>query len=281
MKKLLLLIILSFQFSFGQVKLWNNKLEKIKTKGTFLTINKEILDGNSNKTDEIFGVFPTYTLAGTLLPFVFKYGNSTLKSLTSKDEKDYASENLSINNFILPFDELENDSIHFNIALNYYPKGEDESLVASKYIFTVNRESNSLTIKLDSADEEDYIPVKSKKKYDFVLETFDITVHAEIISNVNDTIQKVELKTLGTTKITRTVASFRGGIDEIRNNGMVLYPKYDSKNKEIIIKNLIFSCNVKYLNPYGLMQSSINKFLENNSDTNESLLNTIFVESDD
>ena len=128
---------------------------------------------------------------------------------------------------------------------------------------------------------ENYIPVKIKRKYDYVLETFEFQVSAIAQTKLNDSIMVVELKDLGSTKITRTVSSFTKDISEIWNKGIVFVPKFNNSGKQIKIKQLIISCSITYLNPYGIYQSTINKFLENNSDTNESLLEMIFIKSED
>lgn len=265
-------------FAKGQVKIWNSERDNVKTKGTLLTIEKEV----EIPTDpQIKILFPASTVVGTLLPFAFKYGNSALKQLTSKDEKDYNSENLSLNKMAIGFDELRNDSIRFNTSLKYYQKGKDEISLASQYWFSIKKKENSIIFSLDKTDLENYIPIKIKKNYDYVLETFEFQVSAVAQTKLNDSITVVELKDLGSTKITRIVSSFSRGASEIWDNGIVFVPKYNSNGKEIEIKELIISAKITYLNPYGLSQSTMNKFLENNSDTNESLLNTIFIKPEE
>jgi hypothetical protein len=273
-----LLTLLFSIFAKGQVKIWNSERDNIKTKGTLLTIEREV---EIQSDPQIKILFPASTVVGTLLPFAFKYGNSALKELTSKDEKEYSSENLSINKMNIEFNELDNDSIKFNTSLKYYKKGEDEISLASMYWFSIKKGENSVIISLDDTSLENYIPVKTKKKYDYVLETFEFQVSAVAKTRLNDSISVVELKDLGSTKITRTVSSFSKGISEIWDNGIVFVPKFNSSGKEIEIKELIISPKITYLNPYGLSQSTLNKFLENNSDTNESLLNTIFIKAED
>jgi hypothetical protein len=277
-KKVTLILVLVTYSSFGQVKLWNQDRDKIKTKGTYLTIDREVQVPQPNQ--KVLGIFPAATAAGTVLPFVFKYGNSALKKLTAKKEEDYSSEINSVNNIAFKFNQLDNDSI-FTSTLHYYLKGNSIDSIASKYSFSLKKKNNFLIISLIDSSEENYIPVKPRRKYDFIIETFEITVQAEQYVNLNDTIKKVELTNLGTAKITRHIPSFTLGIDEIINNGLVFLPKYSSSGKEIKIENIILTCKIKYLNPYGLSQSNINNFLENNSDTNEALLNTIFVEPED
>mgnify|MGYP005847576615 CR=1 FL=1 len=135
MKAKIILTVLTLLFSLttkGQVKLWNSEKDKIKTKGTLLTLE---IQGDSEKEQG----FLTSTVVGTLLPFAFKYGNSALKELTSKDEKEYSSENLSINKISVEFNELNYDSINFNTFLKYYKKGEDEISIASRYSFSIKR----------------------------------------------------------------------------------------------------------------------------------------------
>jgi len=273
----LLIFLVISSCVIGQVKLWNKELKKIKTKGTFLTIEEQSVVPE-NSTEKIFGLIPAATVAGTLLPFAFQYGYTALKSITSKKETDYNSENISFNNLTLDFKRLKKGKVNISTILNYYPKGKSDSEIASKYSLSIEKVNNSLVVSLADVSKENYVPVKSKRKYDFIIQTIDVTVQAEIITKISEKVNKVELSKLGAAKITRTIASFTNGEQKILNKGMVLLPKYNSAGKEVEIKNLILSCKVTYLNPYGLTQSSLNKFLEDNSDTNESLFNTIFVE---
>ena len=152
MKTKITITLFSLLFSLcakGQVKIWNSERDNIKTKGTLLTIKKEV----EIPTDpQIKILFPASTVVGTLLPFAFKYGNSALKQLTSKDEKEYNSENLSLNKMAIGFDELRNDSIRFNTSLKYYQKGKDEISLASQYWFSVKKKKNSIIFSLNNTD---------------------------------------------------------------------------------------------------------------------------------
>lgn len=290
MKKITLILIFIYSISIqGQVKLWNSKssCKPLNTKGTFLLLDSdssELKLKEKKKPKDGFekGIFAATTLVGTALPFAFQYGNTALKNLTSKDEKDYSSEISSLNNVSIPVSVIDTSDVKFKATLFYYPKGKTAYQKASNYTFTIKKETNSFTISIDSISDidEDYIPVKTKKNYDYILETFDISLHAvtktEIDKKKEEEI-KVELTSLGTTKITRNIASFRGNVSEVLNRGKIFFPKFTDSGKEVKIDKLIITCKITYLNPYGLTQSTLNKFLENNSDTNESLLNTIFV----
>lgn len=269
-----ILSLLICSSSIAQVKLWNNKLKKIKTKGTFFTIegNKKVSLNGNNK---IFGISAVST-AGVIIPYAISYGNSALKALTSKNEADYNSENLTLNNLILNYDDFNKKGTIIKTVLNYYPKKSIKSKLASEYKFLLKEEKNSLIISISDISEN-FIPVKSKKSYDYILQTFDFNIKAHISTKTKNKLNREEIIDLGTTKITRQISSFTKGIYEKANSGAILIPKLDKAGEEINIKSLIISCNLKYLNPYGMNQSSINKFLENNSDTNESLLNTIFI----
>lgn len=275
-------IFLSYHISICQVKLWNSDLNKVKTKGTYLTVNKEIKDVKLQSDQyQIFGIFPATTVAGAILPFAFQYANSALKNLTARDEKDYFSENISINSLSIPFKEFKDDSVIFNAELKYFAKGTSKSTIASKYIFSINLENYSLIVSLNNTNGEKYLPIKSKINYDFIIETFDITIQAELHTKINDSIQRIELRELGTTKITRTLPSFTQDVEQIFNKGMVFFPKNDNEGNIINIENIILTCKITYLNPVGVTNSSLNKFLENNSDINESLFKAIFIKSKD
>ncbi|MBO3117502.1 hypothetical protein J4050_12130 [Winogradskyella sp. DF17] len=260
---------------FSQVKLWNKDRDKIKTKGTYLELEyNEPVDSSNNKLLNI----GLNTVAGALIPYAISYGNSILKNITSVDEKDYNSSNHSINSVSIPYSNLDKER-KFSAVLHYFGRGKSKDAIASRYGFNLNKSDNILKISLDTVTiQEKYIPVKIKKKYDFILETFEVTIKAEMSTIKKDSTKVLEIKELGTAKITRLVPSFIASKTRIVNESAFILPQATAKNEKITIHNLLVSTTVTYLNPYGLTQSSLNQFLESNTDTNEALLKAIFLE---
>lgn len=267
--------ILLFVFSFhtmAQNKLWNKDRDAVKIKGAFLTIKKVSASQGQQK------LFPPMTFAAQAVPFAVSYGNQFLKRITAKDENDYSAELTTINQIQLDSTDLAEGSLGFELLLQYYEKGQASVSLGSKYGLTLVNTKEALQFSLKDTSRENYIPVKTKRKYDYVLETFEFQVLA-LVETYNDSVLiSRELKDLGSTKINRTIGSFRNEKSKTWNKGLIYYPMSNSKDKRTKINALVIKAKLSYANPYGLSQSTFNKFLEGTSETNEKLLKTLLIQ---
>lgn len=262
--------------SFGQVKIWDKNLKGKKTKGVICLL--DLKESEENGIEKIAGLIPAYTVAGMLLPYAIKYGNYALKQSTSKKEEDYKSEHSSLNKVTLKFGGLGENTAVVSARLYYFDKDSTKKKQAAVYNFEFQKKNEFITINLIDQKEE-FVPVKSKKKYDLIIETFEFSLQAISIITKNDSTKIRKLIDLGSSKIFRVLPSFTKSTKPIIYHGAVLIPNFTGSGDEILITDLIVSCKVNYLNPYGLTTSALNTFLEDNSDTNEEILNSIFIQT--
>ncbi|MCK5168569.1 MAG: hypothetical protein KAQ75_01715 [Bacteroidales bacterium] len=278
MKKIITILTLSLVIQtslFSQVKMWNKELKVEKSKGMFCTLETREIKP-IEKDSKAF--IASATIVGTLLPYAIKYGNYAFKKATGKDEKNYKSESSSLNKLILKSKTLNDSIVIISANQFFYKKGDTCKDTATKYSFTIQKKDSSLNIIFTKA-EEHFSPVKLKKKYDLIITNFNISVQARVIEQIDGVKSKQKIIDLGTSTIYRINPSFRLSNGEIINQGNYLIPKYSDKGK-IVIKEFIISFKINHVNPYGLTTSSLNDFLEKNSDTNEELLNTIFIKKE-
>lgn len=286
MKTVLLVLLMGAAItSKAQVKIWNEHGNKIKTKGTMLSMRtipkndyQNLMD-NQLEADLISGI----TVVGMVLPYIYKIGVNTLKSATANKKEDYTKEYSSLNSIDLnDIKVLSNDGLGFTCNFDYFNKGGDTKESMSKYSFSAGYESEEqyFSVELLKADEL-YLPVKTKKKYDLITEVFEFTVVAKVIVHKKD--KKVtKIMELGKSKICRIIPSYRTkskSLGIIYSDGVNM-PTHTENGDKIEYVTLSIVCGAKFLNPIGATKSGINSFLENNSEGIEGLLN-LTIKSED
>lgn len=236
----------------------------------------------ANKEDKKFAIIPGFTVAGVVLPFVYKIGISTLKKSTAKKEEDYTEEYSSLNGIELDAKTLIESTVVFKSKIEYYAVKSPSSDLAAEYIFATNfdDETRVLEFSLLNSDEK-YLPIKTKKKYDLVLEVFDFTVVAKVIIPNKNGKKVTKLMELGTAKISRILPSYQMIVEknEERFIGGIIVPKHTESGQEIEYISISILGSVKYVNPIGTTQGGLNSFLEDNSEALEGLLN-LTIESE-
>jgi hypothetical protein len=272
------LLILGTITTQAQVKIWDDEGKNIKTKGTLLEL--ESFDTNRNSGDKQMadaGFIAGFTVVGTVLPALINLGVTTAKSASAKKEEDYTKEYASLNGLdIDPKDVLDpKNTAGIKCKFSYFENGKTVQDKMSEYKFEVGYNDSAQLLVMNILDsDEDYIPVKTKKKYDLVLEVFEFTFVAKVkIKEKDKTVTKI--LELGKAKVTRVMPSYRmEGTKKqlIFKDGMNL-PSHTEKGEPISYEKISVSCSAKFVNPIGTTQSALNKFLEGSSDGVESLLN--------
>jgi hypothetical protein len=283
MKKILLTSITLLLISssmFAQLKIRNKEFKCEKVKGVITLMNKTEYYPKTDSSDEKFAIFGSATVAGILMPYAIKYGNSALKSATSKKPEDYVFESEALNPQIIDFEELENNIASIEIKNIFFKKGETKENELAKYKFIFFKENNLLKVKLLEVSET-YTPVKIKRNYDLILSTFDILISASTVQELENGVLQEKIMDLGTVTINNLNPGFLSSDSKVLNETQFLLPSKTEKGKNIDLRQLIVKLKIKHLNPHGTSNSYLNDFLEKNSETNESLLNTIFVEKED
>jgi hypothetical protein len=262
---------------FAQLKLRDVDLKKEKVKGVItLMDNTEY----QLKQNENFAIFGSATVAGILIPYAIKYGNSAIKKATSKKPEDYTFESEVLNPQIIDFKKLTTHSATIKVKNVFYKKGGTKRNDLAEYDFRFITKGNLLKVEL-SKIKENYTPVKINRNYDLILSSFDLSVSASTIQELENGILQEKIVDLGTVTINTMNARFQSGVSEVLNQTQILLPSITDKGKKIEIKQLIVKVKMKQINPHGTTNSYLNDFLEKNSETNESLLNTILVEKED
>ena len=274
MKYLYIILFISSlfcDFSYSQVKIWNKNLKVIKVKGIY----SKLENPNYHDKDKVELLGAT-TVAGILMPYAIKYGNSALKKATSKNEENYQYESTSLNSQLIPYDSIINKNAKIKIGHYYYNRGSSKLNELSSYEFKFSNNENVLEVELDNI-EETFTPVKMKKKYNFLMSSFKVSISAIINQQIDSTSSIRKSIALGDITINKVNPSFGQGKTEVINSGAILLPQKTEKNKKINIESLLVKITTNHINPYGSTSSNLNDFLEKNSETNESLLNTIFI----
>ena len=275
MKTLLTILTVLYCFNLSaQVKIWNQSGKPQKTKGTMYHLNTTHQEGDILK----FAAIPGFTIAGTLLPYAIKFGINTVKSITAKNEADYKKEYSSINGIELPEKQVLKGNAIFESYVSCYKKGENTLSTVAKYQFetSFNTTERVLTIKLQEKNiQEKYLPVKTKKKYDLVMEVFEFTIVANSTLPASGGKTVTQITELGTAKLTRVVPSYRlKDRSTVENyDGNIFIPSHTKDGKEIDYKSIMIIGGAKFVNPIGTTQGALNAFLENNSEAIEGLLN--------
>jgi hypothetical protein len=283
MKKILFTLcslILVSNSILAQLKIRDKSFKPEKVKGIITLMNKAEYTSKEDPSNEKFAIFGTATVAGILIPYAIKYGNSALKSAASKKPEDYIFETEALNPQVIDFDKLGKHVASIKVENIFYKNGESDRNELAEYEFSFYKKNNLLKIKL-SQNNETYTPVKIKKKYDLILSNFDISISASTVQTLENGILQEKIVDLGTVTINKINPGFLSNLSEVLNETQILLPSKTEKGKNIDIRQLIVKLKIKHLNPYGTTNSYLNEFLEKNSETNESLLNTIFVNKED
>jgi hypothetical protein len=276
----ILIILIGFTTSaFSQIKIWDKNLKTKKIKGIISKLETPI---NEPIVKDSMAFVGAGTVAGLLIPYVIKYGNSALKKATSKNEINYKFEATYLNQQTFSFNSLSDSIVRIEAKQLFYEKGKSEPEELSSYFFNFTKNKNSLKIELDDLTEE-YSLVKVKNKYDFIISNFDISLSAIVNQEIDSTTTQRKIIELGTTTIHKVNSNFKSEEDktEIINSGGLLLPSITEKGKEIKIEQLIVKIIIKHINPYGTTSSGLNDFLEKNSETNEEFLNSIFIKKEE
>lgn len=284
MKKLITVIFLLFIItsSFAQFKIRDSNLKCIKTKGIVSLISEPVYVASNEQNNPKF-IFGTATVAGIALPYIFKYGNSILTKATSKKVEDYTFEIEALNPQAINFSNLQDSLAVIKIENHFYLKGAIEKQSMATYDFDFSVTDNFLTVTLSNITEN-FTPVKIHKNYDFVLSNFDISINALIKQELEDKLPaQQKIIDLGTVSIHTVNPSFRleEAKAEAQNQAQFFLPALTEKGEKIEILALIVKLKQKHINPHGTTSSYLNEFLKTNSETNESLLNRIFVKKDE
>lgn len=272
----ILIILIGFTTSvFSQIKIWDKNIKTKKVKGVISQLETPIKE----PIDKDF--VGAGTVAGLLIPYVVKYGNSALKKATSKNEINYKFETTYLNQQTFSFNSLSDSIVKIEAKQSFYEKGQSKPEELSSYTFNFTKNKTSLKIELSDLTEE-YSLVKLKNKYDFIISNFDISVSAIINQEIDSVTTQRKIIELGTTTIHKVNSNFKSKNNkgEIINSGALLIPSTTEKGKEIKIEQLIVKIVIKHINPYGTTSSSLNDFLEKNSETNEEFLNSIFIKKE-
>lgn len=281
MKKLITVILLLFIItsSFAQFKIRDSNLKSIKTKGIVSLMSEPVYEVNNGQNNPKF--IGAGTVVGIALPYVFKYGNSILTKATSKKVEDYTFEIEALNSQVINFSNLQDSLAIIKVENHFYPKGSVEKQTMATYDFSFSVTDNFLTVTLSDITEY-FTPVKIHKNYDFVLSNFDISVSALVKQELEDKLPaQQKIIDLGTVSIHSVNPSFRLEKSEAQNQAQFFLPVLTEKSEKIEILSLIVKLKQKHINPHGTTSSYLNEFLKTNSETNESLLNRIFVKEDE
>jgi len=280
MRNITITLIVTFIFSnslYSQIKIWDKDLKPKKVKGVYSK-----LENPTYHTKDSKALVGATTVAGILIPYAIKYGNSALKKATARKEENYKSKNTSLNYQLIPYDSIKKKNVEIKSTHYFYMKGSDRLNEMSSYTFSFKKQKDILEIKLKDVVEE-FSSVKVKKNYNFLMSSFKVSISA-IINQEIDSVSSIRKSiAIGDVTINRINSSFGNDnginkdINKDINNGALLLPIKTEKNKKITIDNLIVKITTNHINPYGSTNSSLNEFLEKNSETNEALLNTIFV----
>jgi|GEM_PF-5081641 hypothetical protein len=270
-------ILLISNSIFAQLKIKNKDFKTEKVKGIITLMEKtEYISKQDSSHAKIVGIGAA-TIVGTLLPYAFKYGNSALKSATTKKPKDYVFESEALNAQSIDFKELDSNFAFIKVGNSFYKKGESEKQELATYKFDFSKEGSLLKIKLYE-HKETYTPVKIKRNYDLIISSFDISISAITIQHLGDSLFQEKVVELGTARIYKVNQGFLSKTEELVNETQMLLPTKTEKGENIEISQLIVKIKIKHINPQGTTNSYLNEFLVNNSDTNEALLNSIFIE---
>jgi hypothetical protein len=275
-------IFLAFLFClnvsvFSQIKVWNNELMATKTKGVYSLLENPVSIEKSTENSAFIG---SATVAGIMIPFAIKYVNYAIKKATSRDEKDYRSENTCLNNQVISFSSFKDSVVTLKAKQLFYKKGDIQLNTATAYTFKFIILQSSLEVELIKT-EENFIPVKLKKNYDFLMSNFDISISAEVDEEIDSVTCQHKILDLGTITIYKINPSFKSGKTEVLNSGVLLLPSLTDKGKHITVSQLIIKVKINHINPYGSTSSSLNDFLEKNSETNEGFLNSILIKKEE
>lgn len=277
MKKLVLLITMTFIVTSvsAQIKVWQKdvsdaevKIKRKKAKGIYAELSLE------KKKDTAMTFLEPFTIGAQLAPSIISTGNSILKQSTIRNSQNYSYELTCYE--ILKIDiktEKENDlREEMLMDINYYPKGEKSKSILASYSFDISLKDNQKIIfKCDNL-EKNGMPIKTKKNYDFIIETFEFTLTGYADAGAKNSYQKIV--ELGTSKIVRIIPNYRSKKPKaIINTEAIFLIPVEAQNKLEKLSGIDIACKITYLNPYGLTSSALNSFLETNSDTNKALLN--------
>ena len=280
MKKIILPILLLSSISYGQIKLYPKQGTVKRAKATVLEL--ETPPVAAPPAIQSISILVSGTVAATLAPFVVDYGLELVTSLTERKEADYSAEIVADDALEIDFSTLKtNQTEKFNSNLKYYERGKNVAKVAATYNFDINLTGDIFTISLSNATEA-LIPVKARKRKDFIFETFEFTLTADMSKTLNGNVVHSKIN-LGTAKIRRQIISYKdGAVNSIRIiPAKLIISKYDNKGQPRNIETLYLTLKQTYLNPYGLSTNTFNSYLENSKDNTSSLLKEILVGSDD
>lgn len=262
---------------YSQVKVWDKKLEKVKTKGVYSLL--ESSKAKAKDHSEIKFRIEPFTIAGFLIPYAIKYGNYALKKITAKNEQDYVSEYTCLNQYSIIASTLKDSIVVVGANLYFYEKGKTDPQKMASYKFAFEEKNSALDIKLIEI-MENYTSVKMKNKYDLLISNFDISVSA-VTREVNNNTSQLQLTDLGTTTIYKINPSFKSNIINVLNSGGILIPFVNADGKKIKVEYYLVKVKIGHANPYGTTSSSLNDFLQNNSETNEEFLNSLLIKEED
>ena len=140
---LIILIGISATLS-AQIKIWNKvDCKPTKVKGILSKLETPVFKKDSSVT------FDVKTVAGTLIPYVIKYGNAALKKATSKNEQDYTFETTYINQQTFSIDLLSRNPVIIKAKQEFYKKGASKADTLSSYAFVFTKRDHFLEITLD------------------------------------------------------------------------------------------------------------------------------------
>ncbi|NAS30669.1 hypothetical protein GTQ40_06775 [Flavobacteriaceae bacterium R38] len=276
MKKIILPIVLLLSIiSYGQIKLYPQKGFATRAKATVLELETPVPIANKS-----ISILASGTVAAILAPFIVDYGLELVTSLTERREADYSWEIVANDALKIDFSKLKtNKTEKFSSYLRFYKKGATTHGQAAKYDFKIDMPNQeTFTISLMNVNEN-FIPVKAMKNKDFIFESFEFTLTADISKtlNGNEVLSKINL---GTAEIRRQIISYKDGIvsNKIKPSELII-SKYDDKGKPRNIKALYLTLKQTYLNPYGLTTNTFNSYLENSKGNTSSLLKEILAGS--
>tara|TARA_R110002020_G_scaffold473823_1_gene703673 strand:- start:2633 stop:3472 length:840 start_codon:yes stop_codon:yes gene_type:complete len=275
MKKLLLTtitFIFVFSSAFGQLKITDKKLKTEKVKAIITLMEETKYVETEDDCGSAFGA----GAIGVFVPYLIKYGNNLIKKATSKKAKDYVFESEVLNPQIIDFSKLCNHNASIEIKNYFYKKGGTKKNELATYKLHFNKIDNILKINIGDINEK-YTPVKIKKNYDFILSSFEISVTALINQPLESGSLIQKNVDLGTVTINAINSSFQIGMSDILNETQILLPSITEKSRKVYIEQLLVKVKVKQINPHGTTNNDLNDFLEKNSETNESLLNTLLL----
>jgi hypothetical protein len=266
------------------VKIWTPKC--IKTKGIICKFDNKIqiidesliLETKGNKS-----IIAATTIVGTILPFALQYGSYAIQKATNVDEKDYKAEFTTVGSLEL-VDTLIHRNLSFSTELVYYKEGNEKEELACKYYFNFNHDKDFFKISLLKNPIKHNSLVKIKRKYDFVLTSFEISLKALVYAHTKNKKKQHEILDLGSQKNHLFSYDFKDNSDvfEIKNNNAnFIIPKLTKEGESYEIKNLLITVSINYINPYGVTTSSINHFFKENSETNVDLIKLLMLGKDE